>query len=83
MVINDWTGTCGFVIRTEEGMKTFLRKSATDDAYTLVDSDEMNRIVSLFMTSRKTYEELGITFKQEMAQLPPVNQYETEEIQII
>ncbi len=83
MVINDQTGTCGFVIRTEESMKTFLRKSANDDAYTLVDSDEMNRIVSLFMTSRKTYEELGITFKQEMAQLPPEELYETEEIQII
>ena len=83
MVINDRTGTCGFVIRTEEGMKTFLRKSATDSAYTLVDNNEMNRVVSLFMTSRKTYEDLGITFKQEMAQLPPVDQYETEEIQII
>ena len=73
----------GFAIKTSDGMKTYLRRNIDDTEYTLVNSDEMNRVFSDFMTTSRTFADMGITFGNETAQLPPVDLYEKENIQII
>jgi hypothetical protein len=75
--------TFGFAIKTETGMKTYLRRSVGDEVFTLVEGNDMNRVISAFMTIPRTFADLGITFVNETAQLPPVDQYETENIIII
>lgn len=82
MVVYDNHGRTifGFAIKTYEGMKTYLMNN---ERFTLVMSNNMNRILSLFMTSRGTYTQLGITFGEETAKLPPADLYEIEDIQII
>lgn len=85
MVITDnlERNTFGFAIKTELGMKTYLKKNVDDELFTLVEGNEMNRVVSAFMTTRRTFADLGITFGDETAQLPPVDQYEKDNILII
>ena len=75
--------TFGFAIKTETGMKTYLRRNVGDEAFTLVEGNEMNRVISAFMTTPRTFADLGITFGNETAQLPPADQYEIENIIII
>ena len=85
MVISDRleNNTFGFAIKTETGMKTYLKRNVDDEVFTLVNGNDMNRVISVFMTIPRTFEDLGITFGNETAQLPPADQYETENIKII
>ena len=64
-------------------MKTYLRRNVGDEAFTLVEGNEMNRVISAFMTIPRTFEDLRIEFRNETAQLPPADQYGTENIIII
>ena len=64
-------------------MKTYLKRNVGDEAFTLVEGNEMNYVISAFMTTRRTFADMGITFGNETTQLPPANQYEIENIEII
>ncbi len=85
MVITDnlEISTFGFAIKTETGMKTYLKRNVGDEVFTLVEGNEMNYVISAFMTTRRTFADMGITFGNETTQLPPANQYEIENIEII
>lgn len=85
MVISDnlRRDTFGFAIKTETGMKTYLKRNVGDEVFTLVEGNEMNYVISAFMTTRRTFADMGITFGNETAQLPPAYQYEQENIIII
>jgi hypothetical protein len=85
MVISDnlRRDTFGFAIKTETGMKTYLKRNVGDEVFTLVEGNEMNYVISAFMTTRRTFADMGITFGNETAQLPPAYQYEQENIVII
>ena len=65
------------------GYTIYFKKDPNSHLFYLVDGDEINSIFSKYMNTRGTWEQLGISFKDESMQLPPSEEYEIEEIKII
>lgn len=71
----------GFAIKENDQMKVYLENA---DRYKRVSGVVFhNEVFSQYMTTAMTYDNLGIRFDEEFAQLPPADLYEKERIDII
>lgn len=85
LVMKDRTGDfCyGFATKCGEDMRIYFYYGVDQSRFKRVDGSNVNAVFSKFMTSAKTWEQLGISFKEEYASLPSIEEYEEEEIKII
>lgn len=74
----------GFAIKCgEDNISIYFKYELDKDLFKLVDGNDLNYVFSLFMTSRGTWNILGISFKDTYMALPFNGEYEEEEIAII
>ena len=74
---------CGFAILGGKDTRVFFNTGVMNDKFRLVDGNDVNVLFSKYMTSKETWQQLGISFREEFQSLPTQDEYDAEEITII
>lgn len=72
----------GFAIKGKD-TKVFFDVGTEKPRFQRVNGDDINLSFSKFLTSRVTWEQLGISFENEYMKIPPIDNYDKEEVVIM